>query len=250
MHAAAVSAGAAAATGTVSGSAGSAVSAFSRASGLGTDQVVLAMQALAALALAVIGYSVFACVTGRSGGDTPSRRALKRGATIVSAVDDDDEEEKEDEEEAERSRASKAKKKSSSTRDESGGSTALALVRKPGSRSSNGGGGGGSRSIVKSKSGGGSGGGSVKAYIEVRGDVHTLRVAAGKLSGLDDLQEALLLACAQSGAPELKDIDIDSAEIQYLTDAGSGAVPSLVTEATSAASLRKARAFRVVFPSE
>ena len=87
----------------------------------------------------------------------------------------------------------------------------------------------------------------VKAYIECGGDVHTVRVNAGGCSGVEGLREALRTACIQSAAPELRRLDLSTAELQYLD--GEGGPPALVTEATSAKAIRSAKAFRVVFPS-
>ena len=85
----------------------------------------------------------------------------------------------------------------------------------------------------------------VKAYIEVGGDVHTVRAAVGGVGSADELRSALEKACMASGAPELKSLSLAGAEIQYLS--GTGGAPAMVTDATEIELLRGARAFRVLF---
>lgn len=88
----------------------------------------------------------------------------------------------------------------------------------------------------------------VKAYVEVSGDVHTVRVAAGAVSSLSDLRRALRKVCLASGAPELQKLDFAAADIQFLSGGKEASgTPRLVTEATDTDELRKAKAFRVVF---
>ena len=85
----------------------------------------------------------------------------------------------------------------------------------------------------------------MKAYIELGGDVHTLRVSVGAVTSAAELRATLGRACAASGAPELTAVDMTSAEIQYLN--GSDGAPEMLTSATAAETIRTAKAFRVLF---
>jgi len=84
----------------------------------------------------------------------------------------------------------------------------------------------------------------VKAFVEAQGDVHTIRVPnVHAIERVADLRMLLVDACTMSGAPELAQVDLGAASIQYLTD---GNAPSMVTEMTCLDALRAARAFRVI----
>jgi len=86
----------------------------------------------------------------------------------------------------------------------------------------------------------------IKAFIELRGDVHTIPLRLAGISSIQELRLALAEACLASGAPELrKGIDIQQADIQYL-DASN--TPAMVSEMTNPAAIRGARALRVIFP--
>ena len=117
------------------------------------------------------------------------------------------------------------------------------------------GGGGGLTALVLSGSGGRGGGSKpIKTYVELDGDVHTLRVkldeppagggGGGGGSAMVLVRKAVAEACESSGAPELQGIDLGRARIQYLNASDA---PDMVTESTSLAMLGGARAFRVIF---
>ncbi len=87
----------------------------------------------------------------------------------------------------------------------------------------------------------------VKAFVELNGDVHTIRVPnLHELSSAADLRPLLSAACRLSGAPELSAFDIDAAAVQYLNQAE---FPAMVTDATDVEALRSAKAFRVLADS-
>jgi len=84
----------------------------------------------------------------------------------------------------------------------------------------------------------------IKAFVEVNGDVHTIRVTnVHDIDGLVDLRTALAAACRMSGAPELQAVDVSAAGVQYLNQCDA---PAMVTESTPVESLRSAKAFRVL----
>jgi hypothetical protein len=47
----------------------------------------------------------------------------------------------------------------------------------------------------------------IKVFIEVGGDVHVLRVSLNPIESVEDLYDAVMAACVESGAPELREID-------------------------------------------
>lgn len=84
----------------------------------------------------------------------------------------------------------------------------------------------------------------IKIFVEMGGEVHVLRIAMQPVESVDDLHDALSIACAESGAPELRDLDFSvdaSIELQYLDD-GDNARP--VTDDTPIGLLKCAKAMR------
>ena len=82
----------------------------------------------------------------------------------------------------------------------------------------------------------------------IGGDVHTIRISTSQVASFADLLDALQSGCQTSGAPELRGLDMEAAEVQYL--ASSNGKPALVTSATSVNSLRSAKAFRLLFTEQ
>ena len=82
----------------------------------------------------------------------------------------------------------------------------------------------------------------VKAFINTKGDTHTVRIAVHDLCSKAELQAALQEACNESGAPELVNVDLLIADF-YALD--SNDVRTTITASTSADVLRGAKAFRV-----
>ena len=141
---------------------------------MSNDELVLGLQLLALATLGFVGLGIF-CVQRRG-----------RGGTLVSATDDDDDDDDDDDEEEddedEQKRGGKTKKDSNAL--------VVATRAAPSNRA------------------------PVKAYVEIGGDVHTIRVSAGGIGSAAELRGLLGDACASSGAPELKSVDLGSAEIQ------------------------------------
>ena len=141
------------------------------------------------------------------GGSKKSGRGKYGKANEMADEDDDDEEWEEEEEEEEERRAS---------RQDNGKKGSLALT--------NGGGGkkGDRTTKVAPKVGYRTKGGkAIKVFVEVDGAVHVLRISMQPVESVEDLYEALGVACVESGAPELRDLDfsMDSQlELQYLDD--------------------------------
>lgn len=61
----------------------------------------------------------------------------------------------------------------------------------------------------------------IKVFLEIDSAVHILRVSMAPIESVDDLHNALTLACEESNAPELRDLDFKmdaQLELQYLNE--------------------------------
>lgn len=61
----------------------------------------------------------------------------------------------------------------------------------------------------------------VKVFVEIDHEVHVLRVSLLPIESVEDLHDAVMAACVESGAPELRDIDFkldDELSLQYLDE--------------------------------
>jgi len=84
----------------------------------------------------------------------------------------------------------------------------------------------------------------IKVYLEVQGEVHILRVAMAPVESVDDLHEALTMACEESGAPELRDLDFKLDAQLRLQFLGEDDVARPVVEDSPIGLLKCAKAMR------
>lgn len=84
----------------------------------------------------------------------------------------------------------------------------------------------------------------IKVFVELHG-VHVLRVSLGPVESVEELHDAVAVACAETGEAGLEEVDLqldDNLVLQYLDDSG---VAHVVDYDTPIGLLKCAKAMRV-----
>ena len=186
-----------------------------------------AVVAGAVLSIGLLGAACWYCYSAAGARRRGARFHRARSADVDDDDDDDDDYDDEDDDDDNPGPGG------------GGGRTSTSLARIGGKEPK-----GGTMTKVAPKASNRAKGRPIKIFVEMGGEVHVLRIAMQPVESVDDLHDALSIACAESGAPELRDLDFSvdaSIELQYLDD-GDNARP--VTDDTPIGLLKCAKAMR------